>query len=340
MGQQDRGTRKTQAHVGWSVTSRDLPEISPENYLKIMDAETYAQWLRGQGQQVVRTASTYWHSEGLRVYQAFPYHRLIVPSTLELSEMFYQHRAIALRYCTPEDSAEGCPSYSIVFENDRYDLDVLGYRTRKNVRRGLRNCHVEAITFRRLADEGWLVRTDALERQGRRLTVTRDLWRKRYLSAADLPGFQAWGATVGDHLAGYIVTFRMGECLCIIDQQSHRDYLNLNVNNALTFVVSQDAVRDPDVKLVFYGHESLDAPPRVTEFKLHMGYEAKAVRQCIKFHPFVSPFVNPLLYFATRYAATAFPKNRALSKAAGMLRFCLAEKNGLRPRTANLKSSA
>lgn len=302
-----------------------------------MDAEIYAEWLRRQGQRVVRTTGSYWHSERLRVYQAFPYHHLMTPSKLELSEMFSRHHATAVRYCEPADSRDGCASYSIVFEGDKYELDMLGYRTRKNVRRGLRYCDVEPISFRRLADEGWSVRTDALERQGRHLTITRDVWQKRYLSAAELPGFGAWGATVGNNLAGYIVTFRMGECLCIIDQQSHRDYLNLNVNNALTFVVSQEAVRDPDVRMVFYGHESLDAPQRVTEFKLHMGYEARPVRQQIKFHPFVSPFVNPLLYSVTRCAARVFPKNRALSKAAGMLRFCLAGKTGLRPRAANLK---
>lgn len=298
-----------------------------------MNADIYAEWLRRQGQRVVRTQNTYWHSEGFRVYQAFPYHRLIAPSRLELAEIFSSHHATAVRFCTSADSNDGCPSYSIVFEGKRYDFDILGYRTRKNVRRGLRNCHVEPISLMRLVNEGWPARRDALERQGRHLALTRELWQKRYLYATDLPGFQAWGAIVGDHLAGYIVTFRMGECICIIDQQSHRQYLNLNINNAITYLVSQDAVSQQGVKLVFYGHESLDAPPRVAEFKFHMGYEAKPVRQLIKFHPFFSPFVNAATYSAARCAARLFPENRALSKAAGMLRFSLAGKKGFRSGT-------
>lgn len=293
-----------------------------------MNAEIYAEWLRRQGHRIIRTQSTYWHSEKFGVYQAFPYHRLIAPSQLELAEIFSGHRATAVRYCAPADSTDGCPSYSIVFECKKYDMDNLGYRTRKNVRRGLRNCHVEPISLLRLVNEGWPTRRDALERQGRRLALTRELWQKRYLYATDLPGFQAWGAIVGDHLAGYIVTFRMEECVCIIDQQSHRKYLNLNINNALTYLVSQDAVSQQGTELVFYGHESLDAPPRVAEFKFHMGYAAKPIRQLIKFHPLFSPFVNKATYSVTRCAARLLSKNRTLTKAAGMLRFSLAGKNG------------
>ena len=300
-----------------------------------MNAEIYAEWLRRQGERVLHTASAYWHTAGYGVYQAFPYHWLITPSQIELSVMFLQHRALALRYCMPPDCAEGCPSYSIIFEGGKYDLEGLGYRTRKNVRRGLRSCSVEPISFQRLVDEGWDLRLDALDRQGRRLKITGEAWRKRYLSAADLPGFRAWGALVQDRLAGYIVTFQMGDCICIIDQQSHRDYLSLNINNAMTFVVSENAVVQPSIRLVFYGHESLDAPPRVSDFKFHMGYVAKPVRQRVTFHPYLSSLINPMSYQIVKRMASWRPGNRELSKAEGMLRFCLAEKNPINAESAS-----
>src|SRR5438874_5811957 len=105
-----------------------------------MNAEIYAEWLRRQGHQVIRSASSYWHSEGLGVYQAFPYHWLIEPPESELSNLFSRRGAVALRYCMPPESSKGCLSHSIVLECKNYDLESLGYRTRKNVRRGLRNC--------------------------------------------------------------------------------------------------------------------------------------------------------------------------------------------------------
>src|SRR5689334_12037819 len=105
-----------------------------------MNADVFAEWLLRQGQRVARTASTYWHSDGLGVYQAFPYHLLIEPSETELEEMFFRHRAVALRCSLPLECSQGSRSYAIVHEGSDYDIEQLGYRTRKNVRRGLRNC--------------------------------------------------------------------------------------------------------------------------------------------------------------------------------------------------------
>jgi hypothetical protein len=291
-----------------------------------MNANTYAEWLRQQGQVVVRTASTFWHSEGLGVYQAFPYHWLIEPSKAELADLFSRHRAVAVRFSMPPGCRQGCASYSIVFEGGNYGIENLGYRTRKNVRRGLRNCAVEHISFQRLVDEGWDLRLDTLDRQGRHVKTSYEFWRKRYLDAADLNGFQAWGAFVSNRLAAYLVTFQMDDCVCIIDQQSHRDYLDLNVNNAITFHVSQNAATRPGVRLVFYGLESLDAPARVAEFKFHMGYKAKLVNQRVVFHPGLAVFANRFSYSIVRRIAKWIPANRQFAKAEGMLRFYLAEK--------------
>ena len=110
-----------------------------------MDLQAYAEWLRRRGQQVIRTGSIYWHSEGFRVYQAFPYHALIQPSHAELREIFFRHGAIALRYSAPSESATGLRSYHVVYDSPSYDMDSLGPWARKNVRRGLKNCVVEPV---------------------------------------------------------------------------------------------------------------------------------------------------------------------------------------------------
>lgn len=64
-------------------------------------AETFAIWLRRQGHSVLRTRSTYWHSEGWGVYQQFPYHQLIEPSAEELDYLFFDKRVMAVRYSEP-----------------------------------------------------------------------------------------------------------------------------------------------------------------------------------------------------------------------------------------------
>jgi len=298
--------------------------------------EIFAEWLRRQGQRVVRTASSYWHSEGWGVYQAFPYHWLIQPSAAEIGELTSRHRAVALRYSAPagagqsEDgessSGPGTEGYHMVYTRTDYDFDTLGAWARKNVRRGLRSCGVAPISFQRYVEEGWALRVDTLARQQRRLPESRDDWRRRCSAAADLPGFELWAAQVKRQLAATLLIFQMDGWGYMIYQQCHRDYLREHVNNALSFVVTQSLIRRPGIRGIFYGLRSLDAPTSVDEFKLRMGYEAKPVRQRVAFHPVVAPLVTPWTCRVAKSLLAASPGSRWLAKAEGMLRLGLGEK--------------
>jgi hypothetical protein len=292
-----------------------------------MNADIYSEWLRRQGQTVVRTASSYWHSEGMGVYQAFPYQALIQPDESELHELTLRHHALALRYSLPAGSAQGTAGYHAVYTGTHYDFDVLSSWARKNVRRGLRQCTVEPISFDRYVEEGWALRLDTLARQGRRLKESQEDWKRRYSAAADLAGFEVWAAQVQDQLAATLVIFQMQDWYYMVYQQCHRNYLQEHVNNALSFVVTQELVRRPNVHGIFYGMQSLDAPASVDEFKFRMGYEARAVRQRIVFHPHVSPWVNAFTHVLVKTATNLIPARRWLTKTEGMMRLALAEKN-------------
>lgn len=293
-----------------------------------MSDEIFAEWLRRQGHSVVRTASSYWYEASPRVYQAFPYHWLIQPTEEELSSFLCQKRGMALRYSTPVDSPLGCISYHAIYYEPSYALDDLDRRARQNVRKGLNNCRVEPISFERLAEDGWLLEWDTASRQGRQLTISEENWRRRYLTAADLPGFEAWGALVDGRLVASLLTFQMEDCCEMISQQCHRDYLNARVNNALSFVVTQEMVNRTGIRSVFYSLQSLDAPASVDNFKFRMGYTAKPVRQRVVFHPWLEPFTNSLSHGIVARLLRRDPGNHILAKAEGMLRFHL---NGKRP---------
>jgi hypothetical protein len=289
----------------------------------LVTADVYSEWLRRQGGHVIRTASSYWHSNGLRVYQAFPYHWLIHPPQEEISELFFRDHVVAVRYSTSPDALVGYPSYHLVYERPTYDFEDLGQWARKNVRRGLRNCVVEPISFERLVEDGWALRLDTLDRQGRRLKISFNAWKKRCLAGAGLPGFEAWGALVRGQLAAFLLSGRMEDCCYLLYQQCHRNYLREHVNNALGFAVTKALIGRQGVRSVFYGLQSLDAPSSVDEFKLRMGYAAKPVLQRVVFHPFFSPFVNRLSYVVLRYLAKLQPRSAIFSKAEGLTRFYL-----------------
>jgi hypothetical protein len=291
-----------------------------------MNAETYAEWLRRQGHKVIRTASSYWHSDGLGVYQAFPYHLMIDPSGEELRDLMSNHRVVALRYSMHPCAERTTDSYHAVYTGSDYDIGTLSGWARKNVRRGLRSCVVGQISFERYADEGWDLRVDTLARQERRMKDTRDRWRKRCSGAADLHGFEVWAAQVENKLAATLLIFQMDGWAYMVYQQCHRNYLRQHVNNALSFEVTQNLIRRPNVRGVFYGMRSLDAPASVDEFKFRMGYEARPVRQRVAFHPFLALLVNSPSYRLLRALVRFDPGSRALSKADGMFRLFLEEK--------------
>jgi hypothetical protein len=293
-----------------------------------MNPEIFTEWFRRQGFQVVRTASSFWVNLGRRVYQAFPYHWLIQPDRQELDEFLQSHKALGLRYSTPLEEARGCLSYHAVYEDKAYDLKGLKKWARKNVRRGLRNCQVEPISFSRLAQEGWALQVDTLKRQGRRVPMPFKAWQRICLSAADLPGFEAWGALVDGSLGASVISLKMEDGYYLLYQQCHSQYLGRHINNALSFAVTETLVHRKDHGSILYGLHSLDAPARVDEFKFRMGYHPKPVRQRVVFHPLLKPLINQASHDAVRKLLKLDPENPTLAKAEGMMRFYL---EGLRP---------
>jgi len=288
-----------------------------------MNAEILAEWFRRQNQQVVRTSSSYWVNQGSRAFQAFPYHWVIEPTQDELDDLLKGYKAIALRYSTPINAQSGYASYHAVLKDTTYDLSVLGKRTRKNVRRGLDFFQVEPVSFERLANEGFLLQLDTLHRQRRKPDLTHSEWKTLCLAASDLPGFEAWGAMLQGKLAASAIVFQMGDCYYVLYQQSLSQYLSENVNNALTFTMTQNLVKRPETKTVFYGLHSLDAPTSLDEFKFRMGYVAKPVRQRVEFHPWLGSFANDFFHAITQRLLMNNPGHPKFSKAEGMLRFYL-----------------
>ncbi|MCA9367247.1 hypothetical protein KC887_03220 [Candidatus Kaiserbacteria bacterium] len=288
-----------------------------------MNAEVFAKWLRRQGHTIIRTESSYWVDYGPRTYQGFPYHWVIDIPQRELDEFLRKNRGLGLRYSAPVESKYGQISYHAVFENEIYGIDTLGKWARKNVRRGLRNCNVEPISFQRLANEGWELQVDTLLRQNRDLDVSKQVWHQRCAAASDLDGFEAWGAIVDTRLAASVITFQMEDCIYMLYQQCHSDFLSAHVNNALSFVVTETMVSRPGIKSILYGLHSLDAPASVDEFKFRMGYTARPVRQRVVFHPWLTPLFNSATYGAVRNLQKRQPDNPNLAKAEGMMRFYL-----------------
>jgi hypothetical protein len=295
-----------------------------------MNAEIFAEWLRRQGHTVARTETSYWYNAGPRVFQAFPFHWLIRPTEEELNDFLRREHALGLRYSTSIESRQGCVSYHAVYNQQAYSLEGLDRRSRQNIRSGLRNCQVQEISIDRLAEEGWLLEKDTANRQNRDVQITKDSWRRKYIAAADLSGFEAWGALVGDRLVASILAFQMGDTVELISQQCDRDFLKAKVNNALAYSVTRNMINRPGISSLFYTLQSLDADASVDEFKFRLGYTPVPVRQRVVFHPWISPLVNRASHAGLKWLRKRCQGDTLIRKAEGMARFYLSGKSSAR----------
>jgi hypothetical protein len=286
-----------------------------------VNAAILAEWLKQQGYHVANSATGFWARVGPRFYQAIPYHWLIHPSEEEVQWLLKANGAIGLRYSTDLSAHSGLVSYHVFCESGEYSLDTLPKKARYDVRKGLRHATVEPISFHRLAFEGWELRQETLQRQGRSRAESQVWWRKLCNSAGDLPGFEAWAACTQGRLAASLLAFTCDRCYCILYQQSRSECLASGVNNALAFTVTSQALARPGIDAVFYGLHSLDAPSSVDEFKFRMGYKAKPVRQRIVFHPWLRPLFNASSHRVLRGLRRWQPGNATIAKAEGLVRF-------------------
>lgn len=292
-----------------------------------MNAEIFSEWIHRQGYQVTRTQSSYWYTAGPRVLQAFPYHWIIQPSPSELKDLMWKKGVISLRYSAPLDSPVGMVSYHVVLTKP-YHLEMLRPQARNGVRKGLTRFNIEPVPLERLAEEGWNLQRDTLERQERVGSMDRAKWQKLCRAGVGLPGIEAWAAIAHGQMAGAVLIIRVEDTICVPFAMSHRDYLREHVNNALFYSICSQMLEREGINGMFFCLHSLDAPESVDEFKFRMSLIAKPVRQVVDFHPVVAPLINPLTQSLAERLARRYPDRYFLTKAAGMLRFYL---RGKRP---------
>jgi hypothetical protein len=286
-----------------------------------MNAENFAEWLRRQGKDIIKTNSSYWYDIGPKIYQAFPYHQLITPSNDEIKYFFEQSKAIAIRYSIPLNQPQGQSSYHVIYEGDNYELANLPKKVRHDVTKGMHYASYEPITLVRLAKDGWRLRKETLIRQGRRNAESRLFWATLCTSADDLPGYEAWGASHDGELVAALLACTVDDTIEILYQQSLTQDLIFGINNALTYVFTHEVIHRPGIRCIFYGLQSLDAPISVDEFKFRMGFERKPVKQRVVFNPSITPLIRPLSLRILKILLKVFPASYQIAKAEGMVRF-------------------
>jgi hypothetical protein len=191
--------------------------------------------------------------------------------------------------------------------------------------------------------EGWVLQQDTLARQDRLRSMTQAQWECLCCSANGLPGFEAWAAISHEkELASALIICRIDGEFNVPYAMSHSRFLRDHVNNAIFYSISRELLGRKLGGGIFFTVQSLDAPPDVDEFKFRMGFEARAVRQRVDFHPFLNLLATPLAHTISRTLLHYDPSNPVLAKAEGMLRFHVEGKRGIAeqnwPQCLNIQS--
>ena len=240
-------------------------------------AERAADFLRFQGRHVVKTESCWWYNAygQKHIYYSFPPNRVVAPSSDEIKQVFRSAPgAKAVRYLSPATAGTGKEGY-IWTCRQPYSLQTLEHKARNQVRQGLKNCQVRAITLAELQALGARAHADTMKRLG---IETGEL--KFGKPMQDNPAYEAWGAFVEDNLAAYIVTLRIEDWVYIQINRSVKEYLKHRPNNALVYTVISELLARPGISTVSYGWGPLYELDTLDHFKLGMGSVKEPVRQC------------------------------------------------------------
>ncbi len=293
-----------------------------------MDSATYAAFLRAIGHRVVQTRSAYWYDANKVFFLSAPAHRVYAPGDDELRTVLRRFPCLGVRFAAPLEST-GKLSYQIVCDNQRYGLEALSANVRSKVRRGLKRCEVAAVPLPKIADAGRRAHQDTLARQGRDGVLDGSRWDRFWLAAASTPGFEGWGAWIGDALAAFLVSVTFDDSVEFLLARSCTDDLGAYPNNALIFHVTEEMLVRRRVREITFGLESLEPVGPLDQFKFSMGFRPRPLRQRIVFHPLLRVVLRHAAVRAGLHRWTERKGAHAVfwRKAAGVLRF--AEEGGL-----------
>lgn len=287
-----------------------------------MDVDTYAEYLKTRGHKVVQTDSCYWRSEDGFFFASVPSHRLIEPARIEMLKVFFEGKAVGIRYPAPPTSNSDKDSYQIVCSNPSYDFGSLHQKARNQTRRGLENCQVRQIDFDYLADHGEPLIIESFERQGRIRTGNPGAFQRHCNSWKSVEGFEVWGAFIEDELTAFMIV-QLLEDFCHIEWiYSSGRYLRAYPNNALVFTVTKEMLSRPGISQVSYGLEPLKSLQGLARFKLRMGYEKRPLKQRVVFNPLLKPFFNRATYPLLAAYAQRQPQSEFWQKVEGVMRIC------------------
>ncbi|MDA8173767.1 MAG: hypothetical protein M0018_04145 [Nitrospiraceae bacterium] len=170
-----------------------------------MTGSKYISWLEKNGTTLFRGAGTSWVIYNGALIPALPFPGYYHVDSGEVLSLLKASRAWLIRYSSTPCNYETSWWYIVC---DHYDPKRITAKTRQNIRRGRRECTVDEVEAKWLADNGYPCYLAAFERYQNQKPIPENDFRKKIIDTCGGP-FSYWGVFHEGHLAGY--------CQCIVD---------------------------------------------------------------------------------------------------------------------------
>lgn len=286
-----------------------------------MNPEGLRSFFERVGYRTFSSDSAVWYQAGPRFLLSLPSHRAVSVPRAEARDMLLRNNLAGIRYISDERDG-GRESFQIVASNPNYGLEALSGNSRSRVRRGLKRNEVRRTTGAEVVEHAEGAFRQTLERQGRASESAIVTWRKLMAAADAEPGIEIWSAWHEGELASYLLVMFLDDVVEFYQARSRNELLRHYPNNALIYTVAEEMLVKRGIREITFGIESPEDVAELDTFKYSLGFEKKAIRQKVVFHPALNPLLSfgPALSFLDA-AAKREGAHVALRKAAGLARF-------------------
>jgi|WetSurMetagenome_2_1015567.scaffolds.fasta_scaffold00022_57 hypothetical protein len=194
--------------------------------------------------------------------------------TREVGGIPYRKSFLGFQYLTEEPLKNSVQMINVITDLSKYSADCVDAKRRNAVRKGLRECTVEALTTvdDRTAAECCAVWEDFTQRTGWKRPVSRRYLRETWAELLETPGSTVLvGAQRSTgRPAGFLITKLIGDTAFVDTIAARTDMLHTNVNDALMYCFLSSAQRTPGIRKAHYAIKSYDA--HLEDFKRSIGF--------------------------------------------------------------------
>ncbi|MGB2998436.1 MAG: hypothetical protein WBC59_07335 [Phycisphaerae bacterium] len=260
--------------AGMAAVAQPAPGGSLQDYLAFVK-ET------GRACLLSRAGTWAWVQESHGLLLRFPCERTEPIDFEEIRQALGLHGVRVVSYLLESDDAHPATCFHYVCKDPEYDVEHLSSHARRDIRRGLRRFTARLCTWDELAEKGYDVHVETVQRHG--YTAPPPGGIRRYADKRHgTPFFDIWGAWEGDELVAWLSAIKVDNWAVINLCNSRTAALKNCPNNAILYLATRRLLVDEKRDFVSYGLSSVQVSEShlgLHKYKVRMGYEALPVHR-------------------------------------------------------------